>query len=99
MSTAVGTSNRTSSIQRRLWSGLRKHLTTPAGNGSARRTGKERSTAFGEAVAARVFKDMRRILPDRLLLHRKQVGRFPNLRHPATFNEIVLDRCLNPDLF
>lgn len=39
-------------------------------------------------------------LPDKVLLslyHRRRIGRFPNLRHPATFNEKVLQRCLAPD--
>ncbi|MDR5857703.1 ATP-grasp fold amidoligase family protein [Caballeronia sp. LZ062] len=39
-------------------------------------------------------------LPDELFLsvvHRRRIGRFPNLRHPATFNEHILRRCLSPD--
>jgi hypothetical protein len=32
-----------------------------------------------------------------LLSHRWRVGRFPNLKEPATFNEWILHRCLHPD--
>ena len=40
------------------------------------------------------------LLPDALflaLLHRKEVGRFPNLLRPRTFNEHILVRSLRPD--
>lgn len=40
------------------------------------------------------------LLPDALFLslsHRQKVGRFPRLRHPVTFNEKILQRCLYPD--
>ncbi|CAB3808643.1 ATP-grasp fold amidoligase family protein [Paraburkholderia fynbosensis] len=39
-------------------------------------------------------------LPDSLflsLLHHKCIGRYPNLRRPATFNEKILQRSLRPD--
>jgi hypothetical protein len=39
-------------------------------------------------------------LPDSLFLsisHRQKIGRFPNLKTPATFNEKILHRCLHPD--
>ncbi|AME25602.1 MULTISPECIES: ATP-grasp fold amidoligase family protein [Burkholderiaceae] len=39
-------------------------------------------------------------LPDSIflsLLHRKYVGRFPNLRRPTTFNEKILRRSMDPD--
>ena len=39
-------------------------------------------------------------LPDSIflsLLHKKYVGRFPNLMRPATFNEKILQRSLKPD--
>lgn len=52
------------------------------------------------AIVNRVRRGAKRFLPDYLFLliaHRKQVGRFPNLRNPATFNEMILDRCLHPD--
>jgi TupA-like ATPgrasp len=41
------------------------------------------------------------LLPDYaflLLSHRRRVGRWPNLTHPSTFNEMILNRCLRPDL-
>jgi hypothetical protein len=31
------------------------------------------------------------------LSHRRRIGRFPNIRHPKTYNEMILDRCLHPD--
>jgi len=47
------------------------------------------------------FKDRAKsLLPDALflaLLHRKEVGRFPNLLRPRTFNEHILARSLRPD--
>ena len=33
-----------------------------------------------------------------LLQHRRMLGRWPNLRQPATFNEAILLRCLYPDM-
>ncbi|SAK69058.1 hypothetical protein AWB75_03461 [Caballeronia catudaia] len=47
-----------------------------------------------------LFHSVRDWLPDNLLLsiyHRRRIGRFPNLRHPTTFNEKILERCLYPD--
>lgn len=51
-------------------------------------------------VARRVKEQLKALLPDALflsLLHRKLVGRFPNLRRPRTFNEHILLRNLKPD--
>ncbi|KIG10791.1 ATP-grasp fold amidoligase family protein [Caballeronia concitans] len=51
------------------------------------------------AAASTLFRAARSALPDALLLrllHRRKVGRFPNLANPSTFNELILDRCLNP---
>ena len=45
-------------------------------------------------------KQMKAFLPDPIflsLLHRKLVGRYPNLRRPRTFNEHILMRSLKPD--
>ncbi|VXC18111.1 conserved hypothetical protein [Burkholderia sp. 8Y] len=39
-------------------------------------------------------------LPDKMimsLVHRRRIGRFPDLRQPVTFNEQILRRCLCPD--
>ncbi|WP_238812801.1 ATP-grasp fold amidoligase family protein [Paraburkholderia sp. SG-MS1] len=51
--------------------------------------------------AARHMKEqIKALLPDPLflsLLHRKLVGRYPNLRRPRTFNEHILLRSLRPD--
>lgn len=52
------------------------------------------------AARTRTLHTVKRFLPDTLFLllsHRRRVGRFPNLKQPATFNEIVLNRCLHPD--
>ncbi|MFM0053891.1 ATP-grasp fold amidoligase family protein [Caballeronia grimmiae] len=40
-------------------------------------------------------------MSDELILdtvHRRRIGRFPNLRQPLTFNEQILRRCVSPDL-
>jgi hypothetical protein len=40
------------------------------------------------------------LLPDELYLafsHRRRIGRFPRLKHPRAFNEMILARCLRPD--
>jgi hypothetical protein len=51
-------------------------------------------------AAWRLKEQMKTLLPDLLflsLLHRKLVGRYPNLRRPRTFNEHILMRSLKPD--
>jgi hypothetical protein len=48
----------------------------------------------------RIKERAKNLLPDLLfvsLLHRKEVGRFPNLIRPRTFNELILRRSLRPD--
>jgi hypothetical protein len=47
-----------------------------------------------------VLRAIRSLMPDVVFLlvwHRWQVGRFPNLFAPRTFNELILKRCLAPD--
>jgi hypothetical protein len=64
---------------------------------SSRRTPIE---TIGHAVRTQSFRAARKYLPDGLvlrLLHFRNVGKFPHLRHPRTFNEIILHRCLFPD--
>jgi hypothetical protein len=54
----------------------------------------------GAAVAHGWLHGIKFFLPDRLFLflsHRRRVGRFPHLVRPRTFNEMILQRCLNPD--
>jgi predicted protein tyrosine phosphatase len=50
---------------------------------------------------ARAMKEAAKsVLPDPVflsLLHHKRIGRYPNLRRPATFNEKILQRSLRPD--
>jgi hypothetical protein len=52
------------------------------------------------AISFGVLHGVKYFLPDAVFLflsHRRRVGRFPHLRNPSTFNEIILDRCLHPD--
>ena len=52
------------------------------------------------AIRFGVLHGVKYFLPDAVFLflsHRRRVGRFPHLRNPSTFNEIILDRCLHPD--
>jgi hypothetical protein len=54
----------------------------------------------GSSVSKALFRTARKMLPDGLLLrllHLRRVGRWPNVTQPATFNEIILRRCLFPD--
>ncbi len=52
------------------------------------------------AIIQRVKDGAKQLLPDVVflsLLHRKHIGRFPNLSRPCTFNEKILRRSLRPD--
>jgi hypothetical protein len=52
------------------------------------------------SISTTTQKFLKGLLPDALFLslsHRQKVGRFPRLRHPVTFNEKILQRCLYPD--
>lgn len=55
----------------------------------------------GNHVLRRQLKDeLKALLPDIFflsLLHRKEIGRFPNLLRPRTYNEHILKRNLRPD--
>jgi hypothetical protein len=51
-------------------------------------------------LSQRLLHGIKFFLPDALFLffsHRRRVGRFPNIRSPSTFNELILQRCLHPD--
>ncbi|NUY30139.1 hypothetical protein F0160_06345 [Paraburkholderia sp. JPY303] len=53
-----------------------------------------------QAVVQWTKDSAKQLLPDAVflsLLHRKRIGRFPNLFHPTTYNEKILLRCLRPD--
>lgn len=55
---------------------------------------------FASNIAKRVLRWGTSALPDTLYLalsHRRRIGRFPRIKHPTTFNEMVLARCLHPD--
>lgn len=48
-----------------------------------------------------VWQGTKQFFPDyafMLVQHRRMIGRWPNLRAPATFNEAMLLRCLHPDM-
>jgi hypothetical protein len=48
----------------------------------------------------RVLKGAASLMPDDLYLafsHRRRIGRFPNMKRPKAFNEMILMRCLQPD--
>ncbi|KIG07608.1 ATP-grasp fold amidoligase family protein [Caballeronia concitans] len=52
------------------------------------------------SLSKRLFDSAKVWLPDDVFLsfvHRRRIGRFPNLRRPLTFNEQILRRCLHPD--
>jgi hypothetical protein len=61
--------------------------------------------AGGVKRAARTYayellRRLKHSLPDELFLviwHRWQIGRFPNLKRPVTYNEWILRRCLHPE--
>lgn len=89
----------TQSDQWRLWAAMR--------NGSAKNTGTGSSKLLGNLVLKNAVGTLRhgllhgvkQFLPDPIFLflsHRRRVGRFPRMRNAATFNEIILDRCLHP---
>ncbi|WP_241023955.1 ATP-grasp fold amidoligase family protein [Burkholderia sp. Ac-20365] len=57
-------------------------------------------TIPSQSALRRMKEKAKLILPDTLflsLLHRKCIGRYPRLVHPATFNEKILQRNLRPD--
>ncbi len=52
------------------------------------------------SLSKRLLDSAKVFLPDDVFLsfvHRRRIGRFPNLKRPLTFNEQILSRCLHPD--
>src|ERR1700733_4424752 len=52
-----------------------------------------------QTVVRKPLRLVKYFLPDHVFLmlsHLRKVGRFPNLKTPKTFNEMVIRRCLNP---
>lgn len=52
------------------------------------------------SITKRVFRWGTSLFPDALYLalsHRRRIGRFPRIKDPTTFNEMILARCLRPD--
>jgi hypothetical protein len=77
-------------------------LDYPRHDGMRSRGADTASTVKGvmKRAARRMKEQMKALLPDLIflsLLHRKLVGRYPNLRRPRTFNEHILMRNLKPD--
>lgn len=60
----------------------------------------DRLTPQSVSLVRRMKEAAKSMLPDTLflsLLHHKCIGRYPNLLHPTTFNEKILQRSLRPD--
>jgi hypothetical protein len=58
------------------------------------------STAQSPSTVRKIKEAAKTLLPSSLfvsLLHHKCIGRYPNLIHPVTFNEKILQRNLRPD--
>jgi hypothetical protein len=100
MSTPNDFGRRTSSGQGSFWSTLKTHSAAQKRDTKSSKSGKK---VLGDSIGtlySGVLHGVKYFLPDSAFLflsHRRRVGRFPNLRKPATFNEIILDRCLHPD--
>ncbi|CAB3776331.1 hypothetical protein LMG28614_00193 [Paraburkholderia ultramafica] len=59
-----------------------------------------RSAQQSASIVRRIKEAAKSMLPDSIflsLLHHRLIGRYPNLICPATFNEKILQRSLNPD--
>jgi hypothetical protein len=51
------------------------------------------------ATASTLLNGVKQLIPDHVFLrlsHHRRIGRWPNLRRPRTFNEMILRRCLHP---
>jgi TupA-like ATPgrasp len=101
MSTPEELGRQTQSYQSRVWSALRKRSAAQVTDGAPQGPSRIRFLKKGaSAIRYGVLHGVKYFLPDSVFLflsHRRRVGRFPHLRHAATFNEIILDRCLHPD--
>jgi len=101
MTISVETGERAQSVQGRLWSALRKRFPPQiAGQRFFGLSGTAVLKRVASATANRLLHGVKHFLPDYvflLLSHRRRVGRFPNLKNAATFNEMILERCLHPD--
>lgn len=101
MSIPAESGERPQTVPKRRWPGLRKRLPTQwAGRALFRSSGAVLLKRVVGAAANRLLHGVKHFLPDYvflLLSHRRRVGRLPNLKHPTTFNEMILHRCLHPD--
>lgn len=56
--------------------------------------------AVARPLAGAAYRRLLSSVPDTLFLwlsHRRRVGRFPSLKHPVTYNDYILRRCLYPE--
>ncbi|CAD6555359.1 hypothetical protein LMG28140_05670 [Paraburkholderia metrosideri] len=86
--------------QGRFWSAPKTHSAAENPDTSSSKSGRQIIAKSVGWLYTRVLHGVKYFLPDSAFLflsHRRRVGRFPNLVKPATFNEIILDRCLHPD--
>lgn len=100
MSTPNDVGRRTSSGQGSFWSALKTHSDSRKTVTHSPESGRKIFRNSIGTLYSGVLHGVKYFLPDSVFLflsHRRRVGRFPNLRNPATFNEIILDRCLHPD--
>lgn len=59
-----------------------------------------RGRGIASSVGTALLHGVKYFLPDGAFLvlsHRRRIGRWPNLRRPSTFNEVILNRCLRPE--
>lgn len=83
-----------------FWSALARRLPAPSHGSSPSGSVAGALKSSFKAALNRFLHGVKYFLPDRLFLflsHRRRIGRFPDLKDPKTFNEIILDRCLHPD--
>lgn len=100
MSTPNDIGRRTSSGQGSVWSALKTHSAAQNPDTQSSKSSKRTLRNSIGSLYSGVLRGMKYFLPDSAFLflsHRRRVGRFPNLRTPGTFNEIILNRCLHPD--
>ncbi|RZF27441.1 hypothetical protein EVC45_22935 [Paraburkholderia sp. UYCP14C] len=72
----------------------------PSGERPGSHAGAHSANGQPPSTARKIKEAAKTLLPDTVflsLLHHKCVGRYPNLIHPVTFNEKILQRNLHPD--
>jgi hypothetical protein len=100
MSTPNEFGRRTQSDRARVWSAQNRRSVAQVTDSKSSHTGGKIIAKGVRAIYSSVLHGVKYFLPDSIFLvlsHRRRVGRFPNLKTPTTFNEIILDRCLHPE--